>query len=1073
MHELQKETQVARVLVVGELHNGLRLLTTLLAEEGHRVVHTTNGAEALKLAVSTCADLVVVDVDESSDGYAVCERLGGCEAMAGVSVLLVGVGHEASERARAFQVGAADYLTKPLQREEALARIRTQLRVRELAKREAWARETHLRFVESLDNARKETEAALSESEAALSESEAALSESEAEMRSLLSAMTDIVLVGDAEGRYLKIADTSPELLYQPAKDVLGKTVHEVFPKDQADFFLDTIHRALDSGIAQRTEYSLGIGEKKVWFDATISPMSEDKYVLVARNISDRKKSEEALKHAAKVLKQAQHLANLGNWELDLTNHRLTWSGEVFRIFEIETDDFGSSYEDFLRAVHPDDRAMVDRAYLLSLATRIPYSVDHRLLMADGRVKYVHEHCETYFDGDRPVRSIGTVQDITERKQAERELRKSESFLNNVVEHIPNILFVKDARTLAFVRFNEAGERLMGFSRSDLLGKTDYDLFAPEEAESVQRLDRRALAGKEVVDVVEMLRDGRGRMRCVQTKRIPILDEEGVPRYLLGISEDITDRRQAEEAIRKLSQAIEQSPVAIMITDIAGNIEFVNTRFSEVSGYSREEVLGQNPRLLQSGDTPRQEFRRLWETITKGKTWRGLLHNRKKTGEIFLEQSTIAPVRDAEGVITHFVAVKEDVTAYRKLEEQVRQTQRMEAIGQLAGGVAHDFNNMLSVIMGRAELALRKASPSDAVFNDLQEIRHAAQRSGELTRQLLTFARKQDVTPMLLDLNETIGGILKFLSRLIGEDIDLVWRPGPAVWPVKVDPSQVDQILANLCVNARDAIGGVGKVTIRTHNSTFTADDCGEHGVGEPGDYVVVAVGDDGCGMSAETVARVFEPFFTTKSAAEGTGLGLSTVYGIVRQNQGFVSVDSELGKGTTFKLYLPRCIDEAGRDASVGSVSPVKRGDEGILLVEDELSLLELTKLMLESCGYQVFSASRPREALRMVEAHAEAIQLVVTDVIMPEMSGRGLERELLVRYPKLVFLFMSGYAGSVIEPHGVMQEGVHFIEKPFSVQALAGKVREVLDGGRPLLPPADGQARPSAARGTFGPKA
>ena len=961
MHELQKETQVARVLVVGELHNGLRLLTTLLAKEGHRVVHTTNGAEALKLAVSICADLVLVDVDESSDGYAVCERLGGCEETAGVSVLLVGVGQEASERARAFQVGAADYLTKPLQREEALARIRTHLRVRELAKREAWARETHLRFVESLDNARKETEAALSESEA--------------EMRSLLSAMTDIVLVGDAEGRYLKIADTSPELLYQPAKDVLGKTVHEVFPKDQADFFLDTIHRALDSGIAQRIEYSLGIGEKKVWFDATISPMSEDKFVMVARNISDRKKSEEALKHAAKRLKQAQRLANLGNWELDLTNHRLTWSvGEVFQIFEIETDDFCNSYEDFLRAVHPDDREMVDRAYLLSLATRIPYSVDHRLLMADGRVKYVHEHCETYFDGDRPVRSIGTVQDITERKEAERELRKSESFLNNVVEHIPNILFVKDARTLAFVRFNEAGERLMGFSRSDLLGKTDYDLFAPEEAESVQRLDRRALAGKEVVDVVEMLRDGRGRMRCVQTKRIPILDEEGAPRYLLSISEDITDRRQAEEAIRKLSQAIEQSPVAIMITDIAGNIEFVNTRFSEVSGYSREEVLGQNPRLLQSGDTPRQEFRRLWETITKGKTWRGLLHNRKKTGEVFLEQSTIA--RGARRGGGHHALCGGQGGRHR-VQEAGGAGSPDPADGSdwsAGGGRRPRLQQHAQRDHGACRVGpcARRAHP-DPAFNDLQEIRHAAQRSGELTRQLLAFARKQDVTPMLLDLNETIGGILKFLSRLIGEDIDLVWRPGPAVWPVKVDPSQVDQILANLSVNARDAIGGIGKVTIRTHNSTFTADDCGEHGVAEPGDYVVVAVGDDGCGMSAETMERVFEPFFTTKSAAEGTGLGLSTVYGIVRQNQGFVSVDSELGKGTTFKLYLPRCVDEDGRDASAGSVSPVKRGVEGILLVEDELSLLELTKLMLESCGYQVFSASRPREALRMVEAHAD----------------------------------------------------------------------------------------------------
>jgi two-component system cell cycle sensor histidine kinase/response regulator CckA len=324
------------------------------------------------------------------------------------------------------------------------------------------------------------------------------------------------------------------------------------------------------------------------------------------------------------------------------------------------------------------------------------------------------------------------------------------------------------------------------------------------------------------------------------------------------------ERRQAEASISKLSQAIEQSPVSIVITDAAGSIEFVNAKFTQITGYSFAEALGQNPRILKSGETTADEYRQLWKTISSGGVWSGEFHNCKKNGELFWERATISPVRNADNVITHYVAVKEDISERKKLEDQLRQAQKMEAVGQLAGGVAHDFNNMLGVIIGYAEMILDNKALDDSLRQYLEEILEAGHRSTEITRQLLAFARKQTIAPKILDLNKTVEGMLKLLRRLIGEDIDLAWMPGAKLLPLKMDPSQIDQILANLCVNSKDAIGGVGKITIETHNIDFDETFCIEHQGYSPGEYVMLAVSDTGCGMDKATMDRVFEPFFTT-----------------------------------------------------------------------------------------------------------------------------------------------------------------------------------------------------------------
>lgn len=382
-----------------------------------------------------------------------------------------------------------------------------------------------------------------------------------------------------------------------------------------------------------------------------------------------------------------------------------------------------------------------------------------------------------------------------------------------------------------------------------------------------------------------------------------------------------------------------------------------------------------------------------------------------------------------------------------KLKNQLFQAQKMETVGRLAGGVAHDYNNMLSVIIGYAELAMDNTKPGDRMYEDLDEILKAARRSADITRQLLAFARQQTIIPRVLDLNDTIENMLKMLRRMIGEDIILVWMPGTEQGSIKIDPSQIDQILANLCVNARDAINGVGKVIIETRNIVFDEVYCAGHDGAVPGDFIMLAVSDDGSGMDKETLNNIFEPFFTTKGIGEGTGLGLSTIYGIVKQNKGFITVYSEPGKGTTIKIYLPRHSGRAVEPHREEARKIPSGSGETILLVEDEPSILKLAEKILRNLEYTVLSADSPTKAIRLAEDHRNAIHLLITDMVLPEMNGKDLAQKIQSVYPELKVLFMSGYTTTAIAHHTVLEEGVCFMQKPFSQKDLAVKVREALD--------------------------
>jgi two-component system cell cycle sensor histidine kinase/response regulator CckA len=506
-------------------------------------------------------------------------------------------------------------------------------------------------------------------------------------------------------------------------------------------------------------------------------------------------------------------------------------------------------------------------------------------------------------------------------------------------------------------------------------------------------------------------------------------------------------RQKAEDTLRKLWRAVEQSADLVMITDREGVIEYVNPAFEVLTGYSPRELMGQTPRVLKSDLQTPELYKELWQTILSGNVFRCTLVNRKKNGDTFVAEKTITPLRDGEGKITHFISNDRDITDRRRMENQIQQAQKMDAVGRLAGGVAHDFNNLLMVISSYAELMLDTLTPQHPLRRNVDEIQKASRRAADLTRQLLAFGRKQMQTLQLLDLNLIIEDINKMLPRLIGEDIELAFVPGAKLGKVKSDPVQIEQILMNLVANARDAMPKGGRLVIETANLRLDDSYVQEHSIVPPGDYILLTVTDSGTGIAPEHLLHIFEPFYTTKEEGKGTGLGLATVYGIVKQNSGFIWVYSEPGLGTTFKIYLPRARQAKIAPQPTVPLEDCPRGSETLLLAEDEGAVRESIREFLTLNGYTVLEAQNGTEALALSRGHVGPIHLMIADVVMPEMGGAKLAGELAADRPDMKILFVSGYAEATFQRHGAIDVTTRFLQKPFSLKALARKVREVLD--------------------------
>ncbi|MFO7748582.1 MAG: PAS domain S-box protein [Desulfobacteraceae bacterium] len=657
----------------------------------------------------------------------------------------------------------------------------------------------------------------------------------------------------------------------------------------------------------------------------------------------------------------------------------------------------------------------------------------------------------------KPFQSYATFEDVTEHKLAKEALRRERERLASIIEGTNVGTWEWNVQTGETI-FNERWAEIIGYSLEEISPvsiNTWMKFVHPDDVKTSEKLLQRHFSGElNYYECEARIRHKNGEWVWVLDRgKVAAWTEDGKPLHMMGTHQDITKPKKDVIALQESKQLLQNLLEAIP--------DMVSVHDKEMTIlYSNWNGFGAVPEEKRIIGTKCYRTYRGYDEICPDCQAKTVLQTKKSfQTETRLPDGRwvdlrVIPIYKLQRNNVFFLEWVRDITENKQadaerenLQSQLIQAQKMESVGRLAGGVAHDFNNMLGVILGHAELVLLKADENHDLHSNLKEIQTAAQRSADITKQLLAFARKQTISPKQLDLNAIVESMLNMLRRLIGEDIDLVWQPSTHLWPVKMDPSQIDQILANLCVNARDAIDGVGKLTIETGKKSFDEEYCRQHFGFISGDFVLLAVSDNGCGMDREILENLFEPFFTTKEVGKGTGLGLPTVYGIVKQNNGFINVYSESGQGSTFKIYLPRLVGDENSVRQVSGKKEAAGGTETILLVEDEPSILRMTRMMLEKKGYTVLSAATPAEALEKAKSHSGTIDLLMTDVVMPEMNGRDLSGKINDLYPDIRLLFMSGYTSNVIAHQGILDDGVAFIQKPFSMADMTVKVRKILD--------------------------
>ena len=698
---------------------------------------------------------------------------------------------------------------------------------------------------------------------------------------------------------------------------------------------------------------------------------------------------------------------------------------------------------------HPDDVAasLANRESLLA-GERTFFQIEKRYRHRDGRTMWGLTNVSLIRDSaGLPVQYVGQVQDITDRKRAEDAVRAGEERFRAFMDNSPLVVLIKDAAG-RYLYANPTWRRQFDSEPVDWLGKTDYDFWPQASADLFRASDEECLNRNVVVQTEESARTAGGQTQTWLVMKFPLQD--GADRRIGVMAWDISDRKRTEEELQLRDRAIRATTQGIVITDPTRTdnpIVYVSPAFEVMSGYSSAEMIGWNCRRLQGPLSDPAAVHRIRESLRAQRCDTIEILNYRKDGTTFWNELSISPVRDAQGRLTHFVGMQSDVTGRKLLESQYQQSQKMEAIGQLAGGIAHDFNNLLTIINGYSELLLQDLRPGDPTRDLLVEIHKAGTRSAGLTRQLLAFSRQQVLTPRLLDLNEIAEETEKMLRRVIGEDILLVTSLAPDLDMVKADAGQIEQVLLNLAVNARDAMPKGGRLLIETRNVELDPAYALANPEVAPGRYVLLAISDTGTGMSPEVKAKIFEPFFTTKGPGQGTGLGLATVYGIVRQSAGHLEVFSAVGSGTCFQIYLPRVEGAPAEKPKKSGLQLPPRGTETILLVEDEDGVRALTRHVLSSCGYTVLDVVDGYEALALAGSLTGTIDLLITDVVMPGLGGPEVAEQISRRFPGIRILFVSGYTDDAVIRHGLSEQGVNFLQKPFSPPELAAKVRDVLN--------------------------
>lgn len=800
---------------------------------------------------------------------------------------------------------------------------------------------------------------------------------------------------------------------------------------------------------------------RKIYSDTRYQKFEMDDKVLMLQTNRDVTASREAEIALRKSETRYRHLFESSPYPM--------WVYDVETLGFLAVNDaavlrYGYSREEFLRMKLTDIRPPEESERLLERARltvkKVDTSGNWRHLTQDGSIINVEITSHALDWEGRPARLV-LANDVTERLRAQEALKRSEAKYRELVSNANDIIYTHDLEG-RFTSLNHAGERTTGYTEEEAKQMTLADCIAPEfMMQAKAMMEKKVASGTTTIYETELIaKDGRRIPLEINSR---LIYEDGKPVAVQGIARDFTERRRAEEELRqqreRLDKTAEAAPVVISSVrkhaDGSYSFPFASPASIEVFGFTPEELAISadpvfariDPSYLPSISAAMEEAEALL-----GPVHFAYEYNHPKRGRTWVE-SYGAATKDKDGsIMWHGIAV--DITEQKNAEnaliaseEQLRQSQKLESIGILAGGLAHDFNNMLTAINGYSDLILRKVEKEDPVRRHVEEIKKAGERSAELTRQLLAFSRRQILQPTKLDLNSVIADTASMLKRLIGEDVTVTTKFAPELWKIQADQGQLTQVVMNLMINARDAMPEGGSVMIETANVELDADYASKHVSVVPGRYVMLAISDTGIGMDEQTRQRVFEPFFTTKPVGRGTGLGLSTVYGIVKQSGGNIWVYSEQGKGSTFKIYLPEAAGSSESSRAGMELSNPQIGTEKILLVEDEDTVRGLAREILEACGYEVFEASNGVEAFTRFKKECADIDLLITDIVMPEMGGRELSEWVLKTRPDTRVLFTSGYTDDAIVRHGIIDEGKNFLQKPFTFDGLARKVRAVLD--------------------------
>ncbi len=949
-----------------------------------------------------------------------------------------------------------------------------------------------------------------------------ALHKSEFDLRSLFNSMTDVVFEMDYNGKYINIAPTSQELMFKPTPSSVGKTLHDVFSKNEADKFLLFIQKCINEDRPLTIEYPLVLKDKTLWFEGKATPKTKNTVLFIASDITRKKQLEEQVKHRLYALTQP---------DVDLGDLVLTDILDI-SILQKMQDNFSNAFNMPSILYNPDGKLITKPSNFTSFCQLARSTkkgaekcekFDRGLLdlVKNTGTSQIRQNCilKNIVTGTVPMllqgkhianwgigQMITDEPDITEIEkyadfinvdkqefvEAAKELvpvdtdsfKKVLEFLTTLSDQISLLALQNLQQSRDISARNRAEQELLDERKLFVSGPTviftwkaadgwpveyvtpnvqsifgitaeqftsgEYlfaDIIHPDDSTRVgKEIEEYAKNGVNSFEQVYRIIRPDSEFRWLLDITTIIRDVDGEITNYRGYVLDITDRKKSQLERTRFMRAIEQTGEAIIITDTDGIIEYINPAFERVSGYSRDGVIGKSPSILQSGLHEPTFYANMWAQITDGKNWTGQIVNKRKNGSLYTEKVTISPVLDSTGIITNYVAVKQDVSAEIKLQEQLRQSQKMDAVGQLAGGIAHDFNNLLQVMNGYTDLTLEELNPKHPTYDFVSEVKVAGHRASALVNQLLSFSRQQIMKPVDLDLNLLTKNLMKMIHRVIGEHIECNFIPGHELGTIHADSGQLEQVLINLCVNSRDALPTGGSITIETTNVLVDSKYRKTHPLAEDGRFVLLSVSDNGIGMTKQTQENLFEPFFTTKSVGKGTGLGLATVYGIVKQHNGDIQVYSELNKGSVFKIYFP-IVERKATDISSNIIEQTIGGTETILIAEDDKKVRALTQKTLVAAGYTVIEARDGEEAIKFLKEYSEKIDFLFLDVVMPKLGGKEVYDSMDRNQNIIPTLFCSGYIPDNIHNTFVLDSALNFIQKPYTPNKLLRKIRKILD--------------------------